>query len=148
MREKKETTIEKEWEHAGLKCKVAFTRQSHRCGYVAVPKGHIAYNKTYDDLPVDVHGGLTFGDVDNRNKELEWFGFDCAHFNDISAEDLIKKREGHFWTLEETIAETNRLAEQLQKITLTDLIKHKLEYMPDWLKDNVQIVANERKDNP
>ena len=29
-------------------------------GYVRIPEGHPYYEKTYDDIPVSVHGGLTF----------------------------------------------------------------------------------------
>jgi hypothetical protein len=32
------------------------------CGYVGVPGGHPFHGKGYDDLPVVVHGGLTFAD--------------------------------------------------------------------------------------
>jgi hypothetical protein len=133
----KPTITEKEWEHAGLKCKVTFTRQSHRCGYVTVPKDHIAYGKSYEDLAIDVHGGLTYGDIDSKKPDEQTFGVDCTHFNDLSADDK-PGRQGHFWTLEETVAETNRMAEQFQKLTLRAIIEHKLEWMPDWVKDNVQ----------
>jgi hypothetical protein len=58
------------------------------CGYVGVPKNHPWWGLDYDDVQVDIHGGLTYG----RNKHPEadeqtptdfwWFGFDTAHFGD------------------------------------------------------------------
>lgn len=53
----------------------------HLCGYVVLTKYNNFYGKEYDDIPVQVHGGLTFsGEVDG-----EWLiGFDCAHHGDIT----------------------------------------------------------------
>lgn len=31
-------------------------------GYVLIPQGHFLYGKCYDDIHVDVHGGLTFSE--------------------------------------------------------------------------------------
>ena len=41
--------VEREFEHAGYKCVVAFGAIGHRCGYVGVPKIHPLYGKGYDD---------------------------------------------------------------------------------------------------
>ena len=41
--------IEREFEHAGYKCVVVFTRMGHRCGYVGIPKEHLLYKKDYDE---------------------------------------------------------------------------------------------------
>lgn len=127
--------VEKEWEHAGLLCAVVQGREgSNRCGYVRVPPTHPEYNKAYMDVDVDVHGGLTFAEVepcsDHEDGVGYWFGFDCAHAGDASydPENLPKhqvdfltrypefKRSGrneHFWSHSEVVAETERLAEQL-----------------------------------
>lgn len=55
-------------------------------GYVRIPEGHEYYEKTYDDIPVNVHGGLTFGDhVFGKDKYFSdgyWVGFDTAHYGD------------------------------------------------------------------
>ena len=60
-------------------------------GYVVIFKGHTMYGKHYDEVPVDVHGGLTFSKYAN---EINWpeiteemkdgwvFGFDTAHYSD------------------------------------------------------------------
>lgn len=39
--------VEKEFEHAGLKCVVTFGDMGHRCGYVGVDKTHPLYGKDY-----------------------------------------------------------------------------------------------------
>ena len=65
------------------------------CGYVAVAEGHPAFERSYHDLDLDVHGGLTYADfcqetTDERKgvchvpfagrpHRVWWLGFDCAH---------------------------------------------------------------------
>ena len=92
---------EKDWiTKAGLRAVCIFARDSHRCGYVEVPKGHPLYEVDYHkdtvvlgkspDLVFEVHGGLTYsgGQDDypvNTDGESWWFGFDCAHLGDATA---------------------------------------------------------------
>ena len=62
------------------------------CGYVAVAKGHPAYGQNYDDVNVDVHGGLTYADAcsgtvchvpePGEPDNVWWLGFDCCHAGD------------------------------------------------------------------
>jgi hypothetical protein len=69
------------------------------CGYVGVDRTHPWHGKPYDDLPVEVHGGLSFADgcqegpqestvchipEPGQPDDLWWFGFDCGHAWDIS----------------------------------------------------------------
>jgi len=65
----------------------------HWCGYVGVGPGHPSHGKGYNDVDVDVHGGLTFADKCVGTPErgvchvpeagepdhVWWLGFDCAH---------------------------------------------------------------------
>jgi hypothetical protein len=62
-------------------------------GYVVIPNGHPMYGKHYGEVPVDVHGGLTFsesvnsviGNFPELTEEMKdgWvFGFDTSHYND------------------------------------------------------------------
>jgi hypothetical protein len=46
----------------GFPCLALRNRMGAWCGYVAVPPGHSAYGKDYDEVPVEVHGGLTYAD--------------------------------------------------------------------------------------
>jgi hypothetical protein len=69
------------------------------CGYVGVPPNHPLHGKHYDDVEVDVHGGLTYasgcseGPQDrsichvtepDEPDDVWWFGFDCGHAYDVS----------------------------------------------------------------
>ena len=84
-------------------------------GYVALPPEHPYYLKDYDDIPVDVHGGLTFGSLARRFKWEEIqdipddyyiIGFDTAHLGDNRT----------IWTEQDVITETLNLKEQLEKL--------------------------------
>lgn len=118
----KPSIVEKVWYWQGFKCKVMFVRQSHRCGYVQVPKGHLAYGVDYDKIDVNVHGGLTYSEY-SKDKKGYWLGFDCAHLGDKT---LGLDFDGHFWTLEETIEETKKLAEQLHTLKKSSLLGYEI----------------------
>lgn len=58
-------------------------------GYVALPKGHPWYGMDYNEIPVDIHGGLTFSQLASNWAEDHDFdpeswviGFDTAHYGD------------------------------------------------------------------
>ena len=59
-------------------------------GYVCIPPTHPYHGKPYDYIPVDVHGGLTFGDhasnVWFRSIPPQYYvvGFDTAHCFDTA----------------------------------------------------------------
>lgn len=69
-------------------------------GYVALPKGHKYYEVDYNDIPVDVHGGLTYGQMDG---EMWVVGFDTAHYMDTFTN----------WPRKRVEQEANRLLKQL-----------------------------------
>lgn len=61
------------------------------CGYVGVSRKHPAFGHGYDEVNVDVHGGLTFAEKCHPHGHLchvggvvWWLGFDCAHAFDLS----------------------------------------------------------------
>lgn len=93
-------------------------------GYVAVPKDHPFFGKGYDEVGIEVHGGLTFAcSGDNitvkslpetevlegclHDLDENWwvFGFDTCHYGD-SLEN---------WTREAVIDETLSLKKQLEE---------------------------------
>jgi hypothetical protein len=63
------------------------------CGYVGVPREHPAYGKNYNDVDVEVHGGLTYanpcdGEIchvpeSGMPDDVWWLGFDCGHAGDL-----------------------------------------------------------------
>lgn len=111
------------------------------CGYVAVPPGHPAHGKGYDDVDVSVHGGLTFSracmadgpichkPAPGEPDDVWWLGFDCVHAGDkypaltkrgiIPSLDKIEDRFAEvrgrdvYRDMAYVRAETESLAEQL-----------------------------------
>lgn len=119
---------------------VAVNDLGYRCGYVGVPKGGPLYGMQYDDEiifdNISVHGGLSFSDIRKfiTSDDLWFFGFDCGHYGD--AVDKMTEEgkahlnheppscydyflEGHVWTLDEVIAESESMADQLVKLSKT-----------------------------
>jgi hypothetical protein len=88
-----------EFEHLGFTCKVLRVcledgrDLKHRFGgflngYVAIPSDHPFYQKAYEKIPINCHGGLTFGECTDRHL----IGFDCAHsFDYIPSTEHLKK---------------------------------------------------------
>ncbi len=129
--------VEREWEHAGLKCAVTLQHPGgHRCGYVRVPPGHWAFGKEYEDIHVDVHGGITFATPEpcaHEDGAGWWVGFDCGHSEDEMYDPDMKLEDApeeyrsvmafyrglslqypkHYWTQAEVERECEKLAEQL-----------------------------------
>lgn len=80
----------------GLPCLVVRNHYGVWCGYVGVSKTHPSYEKNYDDVHVNVHGGLTFsakchpdGKIchlvsEGEDDNVWWLGFDCGHGCDVS----------------------------------------------------------------
>jgi len=87
-------------------------------GYVVIPNGHPMYGKHYGEVPVDVHGGLTFsesvnsviGNFPELTEEMKdgWvFGFDTAHYSD----DMER------WPKEAVERETENLKSQFVELS-------------------------------
>ena len=126
-----ERAVEKKWDFEGLQCIVTRADlvpgqySAHRCGYVRVPPGH-PWHGTAKDLDIDVHGGITFGEIEpcaHDDGTGYWIGFDCHHSGDAGFPGGDPRREihfsfdhddSHYWTLEEVQAETERLAQQVK----------------------------------
>lgn len=72
---------ERGFEESGLQCCTRTHDMGHRCGYVALPKGHPLFgkdwDKCYDIAPeLDVDGGITFA---NGTDDTWILGWDAAH---------------------------------------------------------------------
>jgi hypothetical protein len=92
----KKYIIEKDFIVDGFRCVVVGIYMGHRCGYIAIPKGNELYGKDYDEINIDIHGGLTYAEYSENDypvktdENLYWIGFDCAHCGDAKDLDLIK----------------------------------------------------------
>ena len=119
------------------------------CGYVGVVEEHPWFKQDYHaHEDVEVHGGLTFSDFCvEENKEhgichvpdedepdnVWWFGFDCAHYYDMSPRDYSSSplgmlnaissmfdsdvsniKRGEYRTLAYVQSEVARLARQIK----------------------------------
>jgi hypothetical protein len=61
----------------------------HLCGYIQVDADHPWYGKDYNNVDVEVHGGLTY------TTSSGWFGFDCAHSGDLVPR-MYALKGGHY----------------------------------------------------
>lgn len=79
----------------GMPCLIVRGPSGALCGYVGVNEGHPCYEKGYEDVPVEVHGGLTYSAFCTENEhgichipeegepdKVWWLGYDCAHLGD------------------------------------------------------------------
>lgn len=132
-----------EFEHAGMPCLLHRNGHlGHWCGYVGVAPGHPAHGKSYDDIDVEVHGGLTYAAAceppichvpkPGQPDALWWMGFDAAHCWDlapgiraalakINISPLTEyDRQEVYRDMAYMRAETERLAEQLAAMIRPD----------------------------
>ena len=72
----------------GYKCHARRGPMGAWCGYVELPADHPDAGVNYNDMEVQVHGGLTYSDGC-------MFGFDCAHWNDIAPVMLLLRPESY-----------------------------------------------------
>lgn len=109
-----------EFEYLGFKCLILRNPELKTLnGYIGLPKSHPYYGKDYNDIDVEVHGGLTFSGQGGRwDKHYWWIGFDCAHAGDLMPGADIPGRITNRWDLsyrniEYVKNELKHLAEQL-----------------------------------
>ena len=126
--------VEKDWiTSAGLRAVVIMTELGHRCGYVGVPSEHKLFGVDYDEVDVEVHGGLTYSsgisEYPVEDSKLWWLGYDCAHLGDQVVPEYIAAQKEKYpdksfmWRddmgIHRTLAycerECESLAEQLMK---------------------------------
>lgn len=96
----------------GVRCLV-LRSSFHLCAYLGIPIDHPLANKSYDDIPLQCHGGLTFGDKGDGKIWPEnwfWYGWDYGHCDDQSFYKGIAKEfegRGKKWTIKEVVSEIN-----------------------------------------
>lgn len=109
-------------EHKGFRYQVKAMPMGHLCGYVEFDASHDWYNRHYDEIRADVHGGLTYAEW-GENDVVWVLGFDCNHMGDSPNPALADpeytdfalsqaRRGGKIWPLFEVITECERLCEQ------------------------------------
>ena len=79
------------------------------CGYIILPKFHRYDNFNYNNIPVSVHGGLTYSERENGY----WIiGFDTSHMGDY-VPNLTFDPNDHYWTHNDVLNELKHLMYQL-----------------------------------
>jgi hypothetical protein len=87
---------------------------SHPCCYVKIPKNDNLYNVSYDNIDLDVHGGLTYSNLENNEF---WIGWDYAHFGDLCLYSVLNYDSNNKkWTLEELKEDCKNAINQIIKI--------------------------------
>jgi hypothetical protein len=89
-------------------------------GYVIVPKEHPIYKIHYDNINVDINGGLTFSRLVEDLIKSNWKGFDNITIpEELKNGWIVGFDTAHYgdtlerWSKEAVEAETERLKEQL-----------------------------------
>ncbi len=95
---------------------------THPTAYIEIPRESKLFGKDYDEIDLDVHGGLTYADSDLREvKENSWFiGWDYAHLGDYCGYDVrwkgteLDSEEDKKWTTEEIFDDVVNVIEQIR----------------------------------
>jgi hypothetical protein len=113
--------------HAGYSCFILRNQSGNWCGYVGIPESHPCFGKDYNDVPVEVHGGLTYADLcsppichipePGMPDKVWWLGFDTAHWSDLTPLRLIDFGDDvTYKDVTYVTTETKELAEQLKEL--------------------------------
>ncbi len=136
-----------DFHHVGLPCLLLRSRNGNWCGYVGLPKGHPDFGASYNDVEVEVHGGLTYGEKCDGSRichvpepgesdDRWWLGFDCHHCWDIapgfevrlkSTGTDVRDPESQYRDVRYVRNQTEHLAEQLARRIPADPLPHKDE---------------------
>ena len=77
-----------EFDYKGYRCILVRNDFGSWCGYVEIPaESKWAKYDNYMDIPLDVHGGVTYGQAAKNKetgKEIYIIGFDCNHGSDYA----------------------------------------------------------------
>ena len=104
--------------------------------YIGVPDGHPLAGHSYEDLPVEAHGSLTFGDEGGGKWPTGWFWYGWAynHAGDYTffSDELpllergSRHQDEHKWLVEEVIKDGWRTQYDMQRLVrLAEAIRNK-----------------------
>ena len=91
------------FEYEGWKCRIRRPGGGYLCGYICIPENNKYYLKDFDEIDIEVHGGITYSE---KKEEGNWIGFDCAHINDYTP---------HTKRMYQTIPEMTKIREDSEK---------------------------------
>lgn len=125
-----------EFSYKDYKCFGKRNAMGFWCGYVILPAGHSLIRDHYENIPLEVHGGLTYG-KHHEDKSMT-IGFDCAHLGDkkpsynnqlvkeiildpILCSIILEEREGTYKTIEFVQRECRKMVDQIVEFDKKDL---------------------------
>ena len=125
----KEPEILASGEHKGYNYYV-LNQGTHPCGYVEIPRDSKYFNVDYDEIPVECHGGLTYGrgflvgeaTIDDNRYFIGW---DYAHYGDYVGyrigfiEESLHTFDAKY-TTEDIVRECKDVIEQLLMLEQED----------------------------
>lgn len=95
--------------------------------YIKLPENHKWIKEDCSEIPLDVHGGLTFKETITGKEKGEdnwwgftkgtWIGWDYGHYGDYMFEDYKIGLKGKTWDYEEVEAEVKKAIRQLLKLS-------------------------------
>ena len=99
---------------------------SHLCAYLGIPKEHPLADFDYELLPIDCHGGLTFGQYGDKYLPVDcfWYGWDYGHCDDYAfyysdpLYNSMSQHSGKKWLVGDVIKDS-----WLAILQMKDLIK-------------------------
>lgn len=95
----------------GYEYKIKNIGGSHPTAYIKLDETHPLYNEHYDDIDIDVHGGLIYGEMEDDGY---WIGWDYAHCYDyvwgISFVEFQRQ-----WTTDEILEHCKDVVRQLKE---------------------------------
>lgn len=99
---------------------------THPTAYIEIPRNHKCYIKSYNDIDIEVHGGLTYSKEylyisEEQKLDNSWFiGWDYAHCGDYLGYEKIfpsyLQTEDKKWTTEEIQQEVFKVCKQLEEL--------------------------------
>lgn len=121
----KEGEIVRDWFDEGVRALV-MRGPAALCAYLGVPEKHPLAGWNYDDLPLSVHGGLTFGCLGKEPwpTGFYFYGWDYAHAGDACVYDYRPgvlplssyKLNDKKWTVAEVEAEVKEAIWDFKKL--------------------------------
>lgn len=91
---------EMDFSYKNYVCAIKRNTSGNLCGYVALCKEHPYFSKNYDEMEIECHGNLTYGEKTHSKIFIQyWVGFDCGHVFDLipvikSTKEIFSMRNG------------------------------------------------------
>ena len=107
------------------------------CAYVGIPESHPLAGHSYDDLPIECHGGLTFSQLGGKKEWPSgcwWYGWDYTHCDDYSTYydkpgfDSNLRSNGKKWTVKDVKSDSGTTLYEFKKLlSLAENIANKYQ---------------------